>query len=199
MGWHADPERLFRDAYSGDFGIGFYGYEKNAGAYLSCSADAGWLCIGCDVLVEEQEVQGSAAADVAARCGGAVRLRVTPRDAFRRRLYLQPLGLLLQLDGGVIDEARVRLSGGGGRALLIVRPSPPAASAAMLTLRADGDARATGAPQAARLRCAAGCTLGPAPFPASAGGHETVLRLRFAGAAAATLELEADELTWLEP
>jgi hypothetical protein len=198
MGWHADPERLFRDAYSGDFGIGFYGYEKNAGAYISCSADAGWLCIGCDVLVEEQEMQG---ADELARCGGALRLRVTPRDAFRRRLYLQPLGLLLQLDGGVVDEAHVRLSGGSGagRASLTVRPSPSAASAAMLTLRADGDAHATGAPTAARLRCAAGCALGPAPFAASAGGHETMLRLRFAGAAAATLELEADALAWLEP
>jgi hypothetical protein len=69
----------------------------------------------------------------------------------------------------------------------------------MLTQRADGDAHATGAPTAARLRCAAGCALGPAPFAASAGGHETMLRLRFAGAAAATLELEADALAWLEP
>jgi hypothetical protein len=199
MGWHADNERLFRDAYSGDFGVGFYGYEKNAGAFLSCSADAGWLCIGCDAEVEEGQAKSVAAADVMARCGGAVRLRVTPRDAFRRRLYLQPLGLLLQLDGSVVDEARVRLSGGACRASLTVQASPPGAAAALLTLRADGDARATGAPHAARLRCAAGCALGPAPFAATAGGHETVLRLRFAGAAAATLELDADDLTWLEP
>ena len=32
MGWHADPDLLKRDAFSADFGIGFYGHWKNAGA-----------------------------------------------------------------------------------------------------------------------------------------------------------------------
>lgn len=38
MGWHGDPDLLHRDAYSADFGVGFYGHWKNAGAYLLCTS-----------------------------------------------------------------------------------------------------------------------------------------------------------------
>ena len=76
--------------------MGFYGHWKNAGSYLTCSAQLGWLCLGCDLTAAPdaacEEVQ--AAADSGADGG---ELTVVPRDAFGRRLYLQPLGLLLEV------------------------------------------------------------------------------------------------------
>ena len=45
MAWHGDPGLLRRDGYSADYGVGFYGHWRNAGAYLSCSAPLGWLCV----------------------------------------------------------------------------------------------------------------------------------------------------------
>jgi hypothetical protein len=185
MGWHADNDLLSRDPYSADFGIGFYGHAKHAGAYLSCSAAGGWLCVGCDV-------EAVAAAALPA-CGAAGSLRVTPRDAFRRRLYLQPLGVLLQLDGGVIDSALLTLRGGGGgaSAALQLRPALAGARAALLTLRADGGGGR--APELARelaLSCAAPCALLPGPFPAAAAVGDHVLQLRF-GAESARLGMTA--------
>jgi hypothetical protein len=77
-------------------GMGFYGHWKNAGSYLTCSAQLGWLCLGCDLTAAPdaacEEVQ--AAVDSGADGG---ELTVVPRDAFGRTLYLQPLGLLLEV------------------------------------------------------------------------------------------------------
>ena len=77
-------------------GMGFYGHWKNAGSYLTCSAQLGWLCLGCDLTAAPdaacEEVQ--AAVDSGADGG---ELTVVPRDAFGRKLYLQPLGLLLEV------------------------------------------------------------------------------------------------------
>ena len=81
-------------------GMGFYGHWKNAGSYLTCSAQLGWLCLGCDLTAAPEaaceEVQ--AAADSGADGG---ELTVVPRDAFGRKLYLQPLGLLLEVIASV--------------------------------------------------------------------------------------------------
>ena len=179
MGWHADPEALTRDAYSADFGIGFYGHAKNAGAYLSCSA-AGWLCIGCDVHVAD---------DGSGDCQVPARLRIVPRDAFRRRIYLQPLGALMQLDGGVFDDAELTLSGADApaAAAFSIRPALIGARTALVTLRADG---AHGdPPRNFRMRCAAPCTLESSPFPDGDAG-DAVVRLRFGGAALQGARLE---------
>ena len=81
-------------------GMGFYGHWKNAGSYLTCSAQLGWLCLGCDLTAAPEaaceEVQ--AAADSG---GDGGELTVVPRDAFGRKLYLQPLGLLLEVIASV--------------------------------------------------------------------------------------------------
>ena len=44
MAWHGDPGLLRRDEYSGDYGVGFYGYWRSAGAYLACVPPHGWVC-----------------------------------------------------------------------------------------------------------------------------------------------------------
>ena len=174
MAWHADNDLLTRDSYSADYGIGFYGYAKQAGAYLSCDdASGGWLCIGCDM--DDVQPPDAATSD----CTRASSMRITPRDAFRRRIYLQPLGVLLQLDGGVITDATLTLGADGNDAavMLRVRPALVGAAAALVTLRADGAHGDGSASRELRLTCAQSCTLEAAPFLPAAGEH--VARLRF--------------------
>jgi hypothetical protein len=36
MAWHGDPALLRRDAFSGDYGIGLYGYWRPAASYVAC-------------------------------------------------------------------------------------------------------------------------------------------------------------------
>jgi hypothetical protein len=83
----ADPAILAFDPLVGDYGIEFYGFAKNTGAYLVRHPEFGWLGFGANLNVQ----------------GNAVTL--TPCDAFRNRLYLAPLGLYLTLDAGTFIRA----------------------------------------------------------------------------------------------
>ena len=179
MAWHGDPDVLKRDDQSADFGVGFYGHWKHAGSYLSCSAALGWLCIGCDVT--EIAPPPPAAAAVAA-CADAATLKLVPRDAFRRRLYVQPLALMLVVDGAAIATAAVRLGGGARGLTLRLSAVPRGATHAMLTLTAD-----VGGAVRVRLKCAAPCGFEPSGL--SGAGAEGVHRLRLGGDEA-TLEVE---------
>ena len=196
MGLHGDPDLLHLDAYSADFGPGFYGHWKNAGAYLTCSAELGWLCIGCDV-VEAPDTPcdpsggggggggggGSGGGDGS---GGGGLVRVVPRDAFGRRVYLQPLGVMLVVDGAAALEVRLQLGGGGAARLAHVRlaPSPASSTHAMLQLTADG-----GRAEARRVKlaCDAPCGFEPAPF---GGAASDMFYMRLGSADGATLNLE---------
>ena len=73
MGLHGEPDMLTRDDQSADFGIGFYGHWRNAGAYLSCSPAVGWLCIGCDVASTRPPAAAHAAN--ASACEAAAEVR----------------------------------------------------------------------------------------------------------------------------
>ena len=181
MGWHGDPDLLTRDGYSADFGVGFYGHWKNAGAYLTCTPSVGWLCVGCE-LASIRPTEALLLSNQSA-CSAAREMRVAPRDGFRRRLYLSPLGVLLQLDGATFDStvltmgakassvnAAIRLrhavaGGGGGRAA--------ASTHAMLTMHADGSRGRSG--QRMRLRCSAPCGFEPHEL---AGDASDVWRIR---------------------
>ena len=92
-------------------GVGFYGHWKHAGSYFVLGG-ARVARIGCDVT--EIAPPPPAAAAVAA-CADAATLKLVPRDAFRRRLYVQPVALMLVVDGAAIATAAVHL-GGGARA-----------------------------------------------------------------------------------
>ncbi len=100
MAWHGDPALLKRDAYSGDYGIGMYGYWRSAGAYLGCAPPHGWVCLYCEI---EQQATPPTAEEAArgAGCAGAVRAR--PRDPFGRRVYVAPLGLSVAVEGAVLS------------------------------------------------------------------------------------------------
>ena len=67
------------DPNSGDFGLGFFGHTMTVGAHLVNHTLLGWACFLCDAL---------------AAPGGA--LTVAPRDSFRTRVYIEPLGLHLR-------------------------------------------------------------------------------------------------------
>jgi hypothetical protein len=179
MGLHGDPDLLHLDGYSADFGIGFYGHWKNAGAYLTCSAQLGWLCLGCDLL---------AAPDTPCEAVAQGELQLVPRDAFGRRLYLQPLGLLLVVDGAAVVKATVALQAGGARvARVALAPAPAGSTHAMLQLTADGSRDAA---RRVKLRCDAPCGFDRVPF----GGQAAEMHnLRLGAPEGATLELELVE------
>jgi len=195
MGWHGDPDLLHRDAYSADFGVGFYGHWKNAGSYLACTGALGWLCVGCDVTAARP-----AAALVLSNgssCTSAAELRLTPRDGFRRRLYLSPLGLLFQFDGATVEGVVLSLQPGPISAVLRLKPTLPSSTHAILTLLADGDGAASTASgpdfgaRHVRLRCSAPCGFEPSPFQAA----KPIYKIRLGAPDGASLEVSATPTT----
>lgn len=82
MAFHAFPDTLAWDPSTGDVGLAVYGHAANTATYLVEDPELGWQCFGGNL-----SVQGST-------------LRVTPRDSFRQRVYLAPVGLWLTLDAG---------------------------------------------------------------------------------------------------
>jgi hypothetical protein len=91
------------DPYSGDYGPNFFGHAWNTATYLARDAEFGWLTFGGNLSFVGQMVS------------------VEPRDSFRQRVYLAPLGLWLTLDSGqfekvtldqVTNQVEVRLASG---------------------------------------------------------------------------------------
>jgi hypothetical protein len=85
--FHAFPETLAFDPYSGDYGSGFWGFAVNTATYVVRDPALGWLSFG---------------GNLESRRGV---IRVVPLDAFRSRLYLAPVGLWITLDAGRLREA----------------------------------------------------------------------------------------------
>ena len=102
---------------SGDYGIGFWGLSHNMGAYLvQGHLGQEWLCFLCNADVQYgtdctagSEVSlGSAGGTVKSAavsrgdgCAEEASIAMWPRDAYRRRVYLQPWGLYLISEGGL--------------------------------------------------------------------------------------------------
>lgn len=183
MGWHGDPDLLVRDAYSADFGVGFYGHWKNAGAYLACTSGLGWLCVGCD-LSAIKPAHAAALANGSA-CASTSEMRLVPRDGFRRKFYLSPLGVLMTLDGAAFDSAVLTLQPSPATAVVRIRPATPGSTHAYLTLLADGDSDAP--VRRMRLRCSAPCGFETAPFAGSS--QSNVYKVRLGSTEGATIEV----------
>ncbi|MCY2931062.1 MAG: DUF5695 domain-containing protein, partial [Planctomycetota bacterium] len=110
MSFHATPDVMEFDPYTSDYGCHFYGYCRNAGAYLVKDEEFGWLGFGADVTTD----------------GATVRVR--PRDAFGRRVFLAPLGLWLTLESGRFENVTMDLSAGEVTvALAAAQPHTPSA------------------------------------------------------------------------
>lgn len=85
--FHSFPETLAWDAYSGDYGPNHLGLILGTGTYLAEDEDLGLVAYGGSVDVSSD--------------GTVV---VTPRDAARRKVFVGPLGLLVEVDAGVIQS-----------------------------------------------------------------------------------------------
>ncbi len=84
--FHAFPDMLKPDPYSGDYGPNFFGHAWNTATYLVDHADFGWVAFGGNVKLDR----------------GVVTL--IPRDSFRSRIFIAPAGLWLTLDAGTFDS-----------------------------------------------------------------------------------------------
>jgi hypothetical protein len=111
MAFHTHPFIMEHDPNSGDHGLAWFGSSLNAASYLHGHADLGTLCFLCD-------------ADGA--LPGAVTL--TPRDTYHVRAYLEPVGLWLVAEAGLL--ANVSLAAGAATVTVVFKPSTAAAAAA---------------------------------------------------------------------
>ena len=131
MAWHGDPSLLRRDAYSGDYGIGLYGYWRSAAAYLNCSAWRGWECMLCDIVGSPQADGAEKPGGVSDVCGG--RVTISPRDALRRRAYIARLGLTISVEGAVIEHLTFEGSTHTVKLALLRHEAAPSSEAALLS------------------------------------------------------------------
>ncbi|MFZ0663724.1 MAG: DUF5695 domain-containing protein [Acidobacteriaceae bacterium] len=84
--FHAFPDMLAFDPYSGDYGPGFWGFAANTATYITDDPEFGWLSFGGNLQKKRSEIN------------------VDPLDAFRSRVYLAPVGLWLTLDAGKFNR-----------------------------------------------------------------------------------------------
>ncbi|HEY3381017.1 MAG TPA: DUF5695 domain-containing protein [Vicinamibacterales bacterium] len=141
--FHSFPDMLRRDAISGDCAQNFLGHAFNTGTYVVHDPEFGWQAFGGVV-----SARGS-------------RVVVEPRDSFRMRVYLAPLGLWITLDAGHFERVEfdvaartVRLSlapATGVTPVARVRVEQPAAVAGVGTF----------APRAAGLKSERGAYIVP--------------------------------------
>ena len=85
--FHAYPDQMRFDPYSGDYGMGFFGHAYATATYLVNDPVFGWLGFGGNVSDN----------------GGTI--RIEPKDSARTRLFIAPAGLWLTLDAGKIEAA----------------------------------------------------------------------------------------------
>ncbi|WP_081933420.1 DUF5695 domain-containing protein [Shewanella mangrovi] len=86
--FHSFPDMRKFDAYSGDYGTSFFGYAYGSGSYLVNDKTFGWQAFGGLLDVNAEAVT------------------ITPKDAFRRRIYIAPAKLSITLDAGEFISAR---------------------------------------------------------------------------------------------
>jgi Family of unknown function (DUF5695) len=84
--FHSFPDMLKPDPLSGDYGPNFFGHAWDAATYIVNHPAFGWLAFGGNIKKE-----------------GAT-LSVVPRDAFRSRIFVAPLGLWLTLGAGTFER-----------------------------------------------------------------------------------------------
>lgn len=102
MGFHAWPETLAWDGFSGDFGAGYLGHVVGSVCVLVLHEKLGWLGFGGDVVGEE-EIRKEEGEGGGGGVGG-VKVKVQPKDTVRRKIYVAPMGAKVEISAGVIRE-----------------------------------------------------------------------------------------------
>jgi hypothetical protein len=115
--FHSWPDTLKWDAYSGDYGPNFVGLALGSGTYL----------------VEEQDMGGFVVYGGSLTSAGGV-VTVRTRDAFRRRVFVGPLGLLVTVDAGAIFAFTYRVADGAVTLTLAQQDGGPKAVSAVVWL-----------------------------------------------------------------
>ncbi|MDH7640978.1 DUF5695 domain-containing protein [Sphingomonas oryzagri] len=87
--FHSYPDMMRFDAYSGDYGMSYFGHAFATASYLVRHPDFGW--VGFGGVVSE----------------GAGRVSIAPKDSARSRLFLASEKLWLVLEAGRIAEAHL--------------------------------------------------------------------------------------------
>lgn len=95
--FHAFPDLLKPDPLSGDYGPNFFGHAWNTATYVVNHPQFGWLAFGGNIKSEGDVV------------------KITPRDSFRSRVYVAPLGLWLTLDSGNFESVELQPNTGAVR------------------------------------------------------------------------------------
>ena len=95
MAFHGDPGSMFFDPASGDHGLAYYGHSHITQSFVVAHPDLGWLCYFCNL-----------------NSSSASEMVVAPRDTYRRKIYVGPLGLQIISDAGVFESARLATAGG---------------------------------------------------------------------------------------
>jgi len=95
--FHSFPDMLKFDPLSGDYGPNFYGHALNTATYIVRHPEFGWQSFGGNVATTENKV------------------RVTPLDSFRTRVYVAPSGLWLTLEAGKFEAVEVDATTGAVR------------------------------------------------------------------------------------
>lgn len=87
MAFHGYPDTLRWDAYSGDYGPNFLGHVLGSATYLVDHPIFGYVSFGGNVEVS----------------GDGSTVSVEPRDSIRKRVFIAPVGLWVELDAGEIE------------------------------------------------------------------------------------------------
>jgi len=90
--FHAFPETMKNDAYSGDYGSGFYGYSVNTATYIIKHPEFGWLAFGGNL---EQK---------------GISIVVKPTTAARSAIFIAEAGLWINFTAGTIDKVVYNLA-----------------------------------------------------------------------------------------
>jgi hypothetical protein len=98
--FHSFPDMLKPDPLSGDYGPNFFGHAWNTAVYVVDHPEFGWVAFGGNVA------------------GNGMAITVTPRDSFRSRIYVAPMGLWLTLDAGTFESLEVNSATGVVRVAL---------------------------------------------------------------------------------
>lgn len=80
--FHSYPDMMRFDAYSGDYGMSYFGHAFGTASYLVNHPEFGWIGFGGDV-----------------RADGAS-IRLVPKDSARTRIFIAPARLWLVLEAG---------------------------------------------------------------------------------------------------
>jgi hypothetical protein len=126
MGLHGDPSKLIHDYFDADYGMSFYGLASLQSAYAVNHKMLGQpVCYLCDLTLSTDNTIWN----------------IVPRDAFHRRVYVEPLGTAFTLDTGTIDSMVVDYN--AKTVVLVLSAVPSPAIFAVYRLHVDHPASCT--------------------------------------------------------